>query len=448
MLIVLVDIGTPPQTVYAQLDTGSFELWVNPNCSTLTSTSDKRFCDAVGSYESGDSSTAEVTDNTAVLRYGIGEAEITYVKDDISISDSARMSGVQFGVATNSTDQFAGILGIGYGEGITTNYKNFVDELADQDVIKTKAFSLALGSKFEQEGVIIFGGVDTSKFTGELASLPIIPADKSPDGVPRYWVEMESISLTPPSGRTMEWANSSMPVFLDSGATLTLLPPDIVQTIAADFGSTSMDASGFYTVDCGIMDMDGTVDFSFDGVTIRVPYKEMIREIRSNPPRCYMGIVPSEEFTLLGDTFLRSAYGKHRVFGTCKKVHANDTTVVFDLDSKVVHMAPYSNCGRNVSRIDSSMDIENLSGDCDRVEQQTAFETPTATTTLARFTATSTPTAAAENPQTSIVSGGDAKIGSNSGSDKEGGEDSQSARVEASWIAIALSIGVSLMAVL
>ena len=42
----------------------------------------------------------------------------------------------------------------------------------------TKAFSLALGSKDEREGVVLFGGLDISKFAGFLQTLPIIPGSK------------------------------------------------------------------------------------------------------------------------------------------------------------------------------------------------------------------------------------------------------------------------------
>lgn len=88
-------------------------------------------------------------------------------------------------MALDTVDEFSGILGIGHGENMTIRYKNVIDQLADQGVTHTKAFSLALGSKSEQEGVIIFGGLDTSKFTGTLQAQPILPAINAPDGVPR-----------------------------------------------------------------------------------------------------------------------------------------------------------------------------------------------------------------------------------------------------------------------
>ncbi|PTB65056.1 acid protease [Trichoderma citrinoviride] len=355
-----LNIGTPPQTVYAQIDTGSFELWVNPNCSNVQS-ADQRFCRAIGFYDPSSSSTADVTSQSARLRYGIGSADVTYVRDSIALPNAGpaeSMRAVQFGVADTSVDEFSGILGLGAGNGFNTDYPNFVDELAAQGITNTKAFSLALGSKAEEEGVLIFGGVDTSKFRGELAHLPIVPADDSPDGVARYWVKMDSISLTPPSSSSSSSSSStdakptafpqtSMTVFLDSGSTLTLLPPALVRQIASALGSTQTDDNGFFVVDCALAGQDGTIDFAFDGVTIRVPYAEMIRQVSSLPPHCYLGMMGSTEFALLGDTFLRSAYA------------------VFDLTSNIVHLAPYVNCGTSIKSITSTSSLSNLVGTCD-----------------------------------------------------------------------------------
>lgn len=304
-----VNIGTPPQTVYAQIDTGSFELWVNPDCTNVAS-SDRRFCKAIGFYNPKSSSSASTTQESAMLRYGIGSANVSYFKDSIALPGGPAMKQVQFGVASTSVDEFSGILGIGAGEGVNTDYPNFIDELAAQGVTKTKAFSLALGSKSEQEGVIIFGGVDTAKFQGKLAELPIVPAKESPDGVARYWVKMNSISLSPAKGKSTTFSQTDMTVFLDSGSTLTLLPEKVVEEIATGLGSSGLDSSGFYAVDCGLANQAGTVDFAFDGVTISVPYSELIRQVSSSPPQCYLGMMGSTEFALLGDTFLRSAYGK------------------------------------------------------------------------------------------------------------------------------------------
>ncbi|KAK4167708.1 putative aspartic-type endopeptidase [Cladorrhinum sp. PSN259] len=341
-----LSIGTPPQPVFVQLDTGSFELWVNPDCDAVSG-ADRAFCERVGKFDTNKSSTASSQGTTKTLRYGIGRANITYFEDTISLAGSTTaLQNVQFGVATSSEDTFSGILGIGYGNGIATKYRNFVDELAAQNVTKVKIYTLALGTKEEKEGVIVFGGVDTSKFAGPLARLPIIPAKSSPDGVPRFWVNMNSISMTPPNNVTRVYGDSKMPVFLDSGSTMTLLPKNLTATIAKDFGAAAPDDNGFYRIDCGLTQMNGTLDFAFDGLNIRVPYKEMIREVPSNPPACFLGITPSDTFTLLGDTFLRSAYA------------------VFDLETDSVWMTQAANCGSTPAALKKVEDLGAVVGVC------------------------------------------------------------------------------------
>jgi len=291
------------------LDTGSFELWVNPDC-TKVSGGDAVFCERAGKYDSAKSTTSESLGTSKTLRYGIGSANISYVTDTITLMGSTTaLQTVQFGVASASEDTFSGILGIGYGEGMTTRYPNFVDQLAAQNATKVKAYTLALGTKDAQEGVIVFGGVDTSKFSGALTKLPVIPAAQAPDKVPRFWVDMQSISISPPNQANRVYPNSRIPVFLDSGSTMTLLPPNLTNAIASDFGVSAPDANGFYRIDCALTRVNGTVDFAFNGLTVKVPYKELIREVPGVQPACFLGITPSTTFTLLGDTFLRSAYG-------------------------------------------------------------------------------------------------------------------------------------------
>lgn len=372
-----MNIGSPAQPVYVQLDTGSFELWVNPTCSGL-STSDATFCESIGFYNVSESTTVKSLNTGKTLAYGIGSANITYVEDSISLPGAtSAMTNVQFGVATSSVDEFSGILGIGYGKGLTTTYANFVDELALQNQTTVKAFSVGLGSKSEQEGAIVFGGVDTSKFAGTLSSLPIVPAADSPDGVPRYWVSMNNMSLTPPSGQTKTYANTSMDVFFDTGATLTLLPPDLADAIGKDFGAASADSDGYYAVDCSLADVDGTVNFAFDGVSIQVPYKEFIRESTSSTgTTCVLGITASDSFVLLGDTFLRSAYGRPSPFWSRSHIVVNYSSefplltnypliiAVFDLENNQIHMQQYDNCGSTPAAVTDASQFIGLKGEC------------------------------------------------------------------------------------
>lgn len=367
-------IGNPPQEVYAQVDTGSYELWVDPDCTKLAG-SNKEFCEAVGQYEVTESKSAKSLGSTSQIKYGKGSADIAYYTDDVGITDSIKVKAMQFGVASSSAEQAAGVLGLGKGQGAFVKYNNFIDELAEQGLTKTRAFSIGLGAKGDGAGVIAFGGVDTKKFSGGLAKLPVITP--GPDGVPRYWVNMKSISKTGADGKSTSWSGSSMPVFLDTGATLSLLPTELVSTIATDLGSSGLDRHGFYVVDCKVAQQPGSVDFNFDGVTIKVSYPEIIRQIGSS---CWLGISPSDKFALLGDTVMRSMYA------------------VFDTEEDNVYLAQYNNCGSDIKTINKSSDISGMKGSCsDKAED------PEESTTSKSSSAAASSTQAPKSTITTLI---------------------------------------------
>ncbi len=94
-------------------------------------------------------------------------------------------------------------MGVGWGYGLDTSYYNIIDQLAAQGITHSRAFSLDLASinvaqgnttslyrlefvtEFGYAGSIIFGGIDTMKYTGALEKRPIIPYYQAPDHYPR-----------------------------------------------------------------------------------------------------------------------------------------------------------------------------------------------------------------------------------------------------------------------
>lgn len=175
--LVELDLGSPGQTVKVVIDTGSSELWVNPDCTTAASLPQQAECLDNGAYSPSDSKSVDVSKLEAELKYGLGDAVIRYVRDDIALPDSdVDLEGVQFGVATESTYMSHGILGLSFGKGKNMKYNSFVDELVEQKLIDTRTVGVALGAKEEKEnsGLITFGGVDTKKFVGDLHSAPVL----------------------------------------------------------------------------------------------------------------------------------------------------------------------------------------------------------------------------------------------------------------------------------
>ncbi|KAH7369496.1 aspartic peptidase domain-containing protein [Rhexocercosporidium sp. MPI-PUGE-AT-0058] len=347
--MVEFSIGTPPQNLALSLDTGSSETWVNPQCSAAGPQANIDLCNSFPTYNPNVSSTALDFQQTTTLSYGKGTAHIDYFSDHFNLG-GAVVTGQQFGVATSSSDLPVGLMGVGPGIELT-GYPIIIDTLAKQGVTNSRAFSLDLRSYESPDGAIIFGGIDTAKYSGSLEKCPIIPAAQAPDSYPRYWIHMKSVGITKPGEVSSKlYAPSSsdplgQPVFLDSGGTLTRLPAAVVKAIIADFpGATEDGNSGLYLVDCSVGDQAGTVDFGFGNTVINVPFSEFIWHIEGI---CYLGVAVDDVTPVLGDTFLRAAF------------------VVYDQDNQNLHLANAKNCGTNLVAIGSGPDaVPSIVGAC------------------------------------------------------------------------------------
>ncbi|KAJ0123084.1 eukaryotic aspartyl protease [Diaporthe amygdali] len=374
--LIELTFGSNAQAVKIAIDTGSDELFVNPNCNDRDFTQQQQEeCTSDGKYTPSSSTTSNVTQETSQIVYGSGAVNIQYVVDSIGIPGASKnMTEVQFGVATESQDLNEGILGLGFGQGVNLNYSNFVDQLASQGVTNTKAFSVALGTSDTAGGNIIFGGVDTKKFSGSLAT-STIQSPASGD-IQRYSTQMNSLTFK--SGSTSnKYSNSDLSVVLDTGSSLCLLPTAIVSDMAQDFNA-QQDSSGLLVVDCDLQNTDGSLDFAFDGVTISVPFSQFILSAGSNT--CILGVQAVESNSgitaLLGDTFLRSAYA------------------VFDQTNMKISLAQYVECGTNEQAIPTGSDgASKFTGECSSSSSSSSSKStgelnrPAAATSIVGFVA-------------------------------------------------------------
>lgn len=340
--------GSNAQSVKVAIDTGSDELFVDPNCSDSDfTTSEQRQCEAQGTYDPSTSTTAKKTGESSQIVYGSGAVDIAYYIDTVGIPGaSTNLTSLQFGKATASQDLSEGILGLGFGKGVNLNYSNFVDALQTQGVTKTKAFSVALGTSDTAGGNIVFGGVDTKKFSGSLASLDI--ASPTAGDIQRYAVSLSSISYANSSGTTKYSGSALSDVVLDTGSSLCELPTDVVAAMAADVGAEQDAQSGLLVVDCSVMSSGSKLEFDFGGVTIGVPMSEFVLQ---DGNACVLGVMALQSGSgitaLLGDTFLRNAY------------------VVFDQTNMKIGMAQYSECGTNEQVIPTgSSGATSFTGEC------------------------------------------------------------------------------------
>ncbi|KAK7967697.1 uncharacterized protein PG986_001974 [Apiospora aurea] len=359
-----VGTSASPQKVDVLLDTGSFELWVNPDCGKSNVPA---FCRGFGQYDPTKSSTAQNLAQGFSIQYGSGSSSGTYYTDNIYIS-GARIADQQFGVANTSDLVWFGIMGLGRGKGNGfLNYDTILDSVMAQGYANSRLFSLDLGSQGGPagpvvSGEIVFGGVDKNKYAGNLVKVAIDGADA------HYTVLLTGLTHRPPTAQTNSPVLDNLTPFtiiVDSGTTLSLLPQALVEALAAQFPGATSDGRGGYRVACSYQQQPGTVSFSLaasfssgsspsagspDGVTINLPYSEFVWNAGND--KCYLGAWYDNRVRvhILGDTFLRGAY------------------VVFDQDSDALYMANYATCdggGGGLVAVPAGVDaVLGIRGNC------------------------------------------------------------------------------------
>lgn len=340
---VNASVGTPPQVVQLQIDTGSSDVWMfGPNsCNSSTSP-----C-LGGNFDGSKSSTfKDIIPGGFSIQYVTPNSGVTgdYVTDDFTIG-GITIKSLTMAVATQAAYVATGIMGIGFdtdesiaaSSGEATVYNNLIDELVIQGVIGSKSYSLWLNDLYSDSGTVLFGGYDTEKYSGSLSVLQIQP-DSQSGNITSFTVAWTSLSVTDPSSGTTALTGSSFaaPAVLDSGTTLTGIPTDLYNQLK-QFSGVVDDPTYGALVNCNISSYTGTLNYGFGGSggpTINVPFYELAVpavDQSGNPLTfqdgslaCTFGLFPVDngQSILFGDTFLRSAY------------------VVYDLDNQQIGIAP------------------------------------------------------------------------------------------------------------
>jgi hypothetical protein len=393
---VQVEVGTPGQSMTMLLDTGSSDAWVLGHDADLCTDQDLQ--DVYGmtctdTYDPTKSSTNKLvkSDGFKITYLDGGTASGDYISDDFTIG-GITVKSLQMAYVTKAV-RGSGILGLGFSasERAATKYPNIIDEMANQGLIGCKAFSLYLNDRRTDSGTILFGGIDTDKFIGPLSILPLY---KPPGGnYSSFEVNYTGISLTFTNGTDLSVPTSVLDhltyAVLDSGTTLSYLPEEMTSPLYSAL-HTVYDADLRMTlIDCAYLQTEPSLHLTFtffpspSTVRISVPVWELILDILPatypTPPEfpsqkaCVFGIQSTAlfsstgtvkggktNFTLLGDTFLRSAYA------------------VFDLAHHQIGLAQANLNSSTSTVIELSADGTSLPSVTGVVAQQTTF-TPTST---------------------------------------------------------------------
>lgn len=255
------------------------------------------------------------------------------------------------------TDIPYGLVGVGYAlnEAIVANsgsassaYNNLPVLMQKEGLINTNAYSLWLNDLDANTGSILFGGIDTEKYQGELTRINIYQ-DSQSQAFTSFLVAMTSLQASSSSGAdTLSSEAFPIPVVLDSGTTFSYLPTDLAEQVWKEVGAEYYTDVAVPLLPCSMENSQGHFAFGFGGTggpVINVTMDELVLPLTdgqavqfpSGPFKgqdaCQFGIQNfSSSPYLLGDTFLRSAY------------------VVYDLVNNEIALAPtdFNATGSNV----------------------------------------------------------------------------------------------------
>lgn len=294
-------VGTPPQAVNAVLDTGSSDLWLYDK----TSKHDP-------SFNSNGSSTFRPDGSDMYITYGSGPVKGFWGTDVLRMG-SAVLQNSTLGLATRDLlrgSPIPGILGLGRisNEANPKRYDNLPSRLHVEGYINKNAYSIFLNSLNAGVGTILFGGVDSSRYTGPLYEIPM--ANDTHLSIP-----LSGVSLKLNDETTNIFNSSASNALLDTGTSFTYLPETAFNAIVNTLGATYHEDYGIYFVP-NITEKTPSLAFNFSGAQIIVPAVEYVLPVRlftsDNAPAPYiLSIFKNTEIhglTILGANFLRSAY--------------------------------------------------------------------------------------------------------------------------------------------
>lgn len=165
--------------------------------------------------------------------------------------------------------------------------------MINQKLLDSKVFSFRLGSSDSDGGEAIFGGIDTSAFTGQIQYAPVRRK--------AYWeVELSQVSF---GDDVLELENTGAAI--DTGAltfspyvknshwgigtSLIALPTDMAEMINTQLGAKKS-WNGQYTVDCAKVPSLPDLTFTFDGKKYPLKATDYILEMQGTCISSFTGL--------------------------------------------------------------------------------------------------------------------------------------------------------------
>ncbi|XP_053560679.1 gastricsin-like [Bombina bombina] len=295
-----ISIGTPPQNFLVLFDTGSSNLWVpSTYCQSTACTNHHVF---------NPSQSSTYSSNGQRFNMGYGGGNVASSVTGVFGYDTVTIQGIsipnqEFGLTITEPSgnfyysPFDGILGLAYPGLSVGGATTVMQGMLQQNLLTQPLFGIYLGS---QSGEVVFGGVDTNHYTGQISWAPLSNN--------LYWqIQLQEFSI---NGQATGWCSQGCQAIADTGTTQLNIPAPYMSQLLPYLGIQSQ--NGGYPVNCNSIQNLPTLSFTINGVSFPISPSAYI--IQENG-YCYANFLSislpaqnGDPLWILGDVFLREYY--------------------------------------------------------------------------------------------------------------------------------------------
>ncbi|KAK1598337.1 eukaryotic aspartyl protease [Colletotrichum navitas] len=299
-----VQIGTPPQTLNLDFDTGSSDLWVFSSETPVTEVAGQTIYNIQAS-----SSAKALQGATWSISYGDGSSSKGNVYMDtvtiggVTVESQAIESATQVSASFTRNANQSGLVGLAFGTINTVQpakQKTFFENAMANLAMPLFTANLKKGAA----GSYNFGFLDTTEFTGEINFIPA-------NATAGFWQFTAQGFGVGDGGATTAMPHQAI---ADTGTTLMLLPDAIVSAYYQNIPGAKFDATnGGFVFGCQQQIPSFTVDLGTYKAVVPgefIKFAPVDGQTVETSSMCFGGIqsVGQLPFAIYGDVFLKSQF--------------------------------------------------------------------------------------------------------------------------------------------
>lgn len=329
---VFTQFGTPGQDNLLRVDIAQPYIWVvsashgNEACdSAVNSTT---LCAPHGLYNSTASNTSVNLNSYQELTFLNGiEINGSIMEDTAFFYDSDNFTGYEFPkvdfMAAEDLNVRVGALGLaGKSEGENDQFPNitFLSNMVAKGLINSSSYSFF--PEDNENLKLTFGGLNPNEFINDLVVFQKIPFQAT-DAALSYdfpIVPITGISVVNSAGTSVGLSYDQYPVLLDSRITYSLLPYQVIISLAIQLNAYYSYDDNVWLAKCSTGTLGATLAFLFGNLTVQVPVSSFMTNLYDEDdnqvnfddgdPACILTVLPNSNFgySILGTNFLKSVF--------------------------------------------------------------------------------------------------------------------------------------------